>query len=294
MRRRIQSRAQPRFCQNRRQCRRRRPLPIRPRNQHRRKPPLRIAQRRQQNPHLIERKFPPRLPRLCIQLRRHGVQLFDCCRVGHRKVQYKSAAIAHPPSRPTLASTTHSFSCCVRPARRNPLHHSAFAAPPTQPTRLPQPFQPRPVGAADNHGRYLTLRAPVFQFPSFPQPRFRKLSPIPTPRPHAISAPIPTFPTPPTGAAVFSLSLLTHTHPSPSRCTRCTTNPIAAQLHPCLSRFLRKGGYTLTRCSQSCISLVFQKCSPVFHAPFHRRIATIGLMNRRRFRLPASCCTVRA
>jgi hypothetical protein len=39
---------------------------------------------------------------------------------------------------------------------------------------------------------------------------------------------------------------------------------------------------------------VFQRTNLVFHARFLRDIATIGVMYRRRFRLPASCCTVRA
>jgi len=41
-------------------------------------------------------------------------------------------------------------------------------------------------------------------------------------------------------------------------------------------------------------SPVFQRTTLVFHAPFLRDMATIGVSDRRRFRLPASCCTVRA
>ena len=96
-----------RFRQNRSQSRRRRSFPIRPRNQHCGKPPLRIAQRAEQNPHFIEREFPPRLPRLRIQFRRHRIQLFDCRRVGHGNLQYRSGRSAAAPRRTGRALILH-------------------------------------------------------------------------------------------------------------------------------------------------------------------------------------------
>ena len=102
MRRRVESRAYSRFAQDRCQRRRGRSLPVGSCDQHCRKAPLRMPKRSQQCSHLVHRELTSRLPRACIELRRHGIQSFDDRCVGHRKVQYKSRVMLPTSRRPTL------------------------------------------------------------------------------------------------------------------------------------------------------------------------------------------------
>jgi hypothetical protein len=90
----------------------------------------------------------------------------------------RASTIPSPPVQDPLAAT------------RSP--HAPSSQLPHNPHAFHSPLR-CPCGSLGKSRSHLPLHVPVFQFSSFPQPRFRKLSPIPTPRPHAISPSFPLF-----------------------------------------------------------------------------------------------------
>ncbi len=177
------------------------------------------------------------------------------------------------------------------PAVEEPLtaNHSTATASPRLPHNLHTFHRPsrRPCGSHGKIGLLLTLRVPVIQISSSPQPRFRKLAPVSTPLPNAISPQFPLFLSELRVLLVFLyLSLyLSTTLPPPCTLHHPHRAPRPA---PIATQAAFPTGYSLWAIP------VIQRTTPVFHARFTSRIATIRVMKRDRFRSSASCCTVRA
>ena len=116
--------------------------------------------------------------------------------------------------------------------------HSQSSATPC-PTHLLTCFSHKPFalhspfcascGSRGKQGPLNTSIRPVFQFPSIPQPRFRKLARKPTLSLPIISATFPLFL--PERRVLLSYFFISYTFfSSPSRCARPPTNPAIAQL----------------------------------------------------------------
>ncbi len=196
-----------------------------------------------------------------------------------------SPACTHPASTPFLL-----LLCNTRSPQPSPRPHLRRAS---HTTHTPSTaFSPTPVGAADNHGRISPF---AHRFSNCPHSHSRVLE---NSHPSQLRVPMHLRPDSHFSYRTYGYCCLffisTHTYPPLPVALSLTPDP-TLDIAPSFSRFLRKGWeHTRTHTHTPAFLLVFQKCRLVFHAPFHRRIATIGLMNRRRFRLPASCCTVRA
>ncbi len=145
VRRRIQSRLQPRRVGNRRQRRRRRALAIGARNQHRRKALLRIAQRLQQRADMLQRKLPPHHDARGsnsrashAQLRPQRRQPFQCIFIRHHVYQSRTSSDVASTDAAThiRATMLRSINPSVRPARYRAV---SAALSRSSTTRMPSP-----------------------------------------------------------------------------------------------------------------------------------------------------------
>jgi hypothetical protein len=140
-----------------------------------------------------------------------------------------------------------------------------------------------PVGAMENYGRYSRAAHRLSKSPLL-HSQVLENSHVSQARASTRLRLDSHFSYSPTGASIFSLTLYTLIHLR-----------LIAQFARPLHRPLGPNAMAAAATALPCWQLpIIQRIGPVFHASVTSKIATIRVMKRGRFRVSASCCTVRA